>query len=311
MTSPLISIVMLAKDELRHLSRSLPLIRDQEISHPYEVLVIDSGSTDGSVEFVRRAAGQDPRITLTEIAPGEFHHARTRNLGMRLARGDLVVFLGGDAVPADRGWLFNLVTPVLAGEADHIAASYGRQIPREDADLSNRIRMSFNYHDRPVVKEHGADLSRKELYFFSSVNCCIHRRLLAYEVPYFDATVRVNEDITLSYRIISDNYKIVYCPDAAVIHSHNYGNREILRRYFDNAVTFSKAGIFLDQGPAVRGDSGDFLRHALHLLRGQGIGDWGRVALFLLCAATGLTLGLHYRALPPGVARRLSQYRTV
>jgi rhamnosyltransferase len=303
---PLVSIVILVKNEAHHLQKSIPIILKQSFQYPFEIIIIDSGSTDGSVEFVKEISRRDKSVSLIEIPSEEFHHARTRNYGARLARGDLVVFLGGDAIPCNRSWLLNLVSPVLEGESQGVAASYGKQVPRKGIGIGNYCRMTFNYDDDYRVKDINSNLSKKDLYFFSSVNCCINNKLLT--CPYFDEKVPVNEDVALSFKIINYNLKIVYCPFAPVLHSHDYSNYEILCRYFDNAVTYKHIGILADDDQSINSDKGRFLRFGLKNLKNKPLMDWLRLASFIACAGIGLKLGQNYNFLPSTIRSRLSMY---
>jgi len=125
------------KNDLYNLRHSIPRILQQDISLPYEIIVIDSGSRDGSIEFIKQTSKIDSRLSLYEIPSKEFHHARTRNLGISLSRSDIVVFLNQDAIPCDVHWLIKLVSPVIKGEPGGIAASYGKQVPRSVVDICN------------------------------------------------------------------------------------------------------------------------------------------------------------------------------
>src|SRR5687768_4794215 len=91
-----VSVIVPVKDGGPLLERVLAAVRAQG---ELELIVIDSGSIDGSQD-VARAAGAE----LIEIAPHEFGHGRTRNLGAERASGELICFLTQDAVP-EPGWL--------------------------------------------------------------------------------------------------------------------------------------------------------------------------------------------------------------
>ena len=111
----MISVVIPVRDGGGDLERCLAGIAAQRIEEEVEVVVVDSGSSDGSVD-VARAAG----AVVTEIGPAEFGHGRTRNLGVQIALGELIVFTTQDAVANDDDWLANLSAaarsgPVVAG----------------------------------------------------------------------------------------------------------------------------------------------------------------------------------------------------
>jgi rhamnosyltransferase len=303
---PLIGIVILAKDEAHNLRRSLPVILSQEIGHEYEVVVIDSGSTDGSVELVAGMATDHPNLRLVQIGAHEFHHARTRNRGAELTEARYVVYLGGDAIPTSRAWLRTLAAPVL--DAGSVAAAYGRQLPRPNAGIASLCRMTYNYPDSSRVKDASASISPKERYFFSSVNCIVDRARAP--DPFFDASIPVNEDVTLSRRLIEGGHAIAYVAEAAVEHSHDYSWWQIVQRYFDNAVTYQRIGIFGAGGERLGDDGARYLRIAMHQLRGRPYADLVRFAAFFACSVVGVQLGMRYRHLPAWLQRRLSAYGT-
>lgn len=302
-----VSVVMVVKNEAHHLARSLPLVARQDLGLPVEVIIVDSGSTDGTLETVRHWRG-DLALRLHEILPGSFHHAKTRNLGASLARGRYLVFLGGDAVPLDETWLRELLAP-LRGSDDRVAASYGRQLPREDVDLPNRLRMEFNYGERPIMKHAGAGLSSKELYFFSSVNCALDRERAGGGAP-FEEWLPVGEDITLSRRLLSAGLSIAYTPRAAVVHSHNYSAIGILRRGFDSAVVYERLGLFGARDRSIRSDGLRFLRTSAQRALAGGPLSVVRFCGYFICWGAGVQLGRRHRALPPFVRRVLTTYQT-
>jgi len=87
----------------------------QEADFEFEVLVIDSGSTDGTLDAVRKRAA----VRLHEIPKSSFGHGRTRNLAVEMARGDFVAFLTQDAVPADKHWLSEIRLTYRTGWPAH------------------------------------------------------------------------------------------------------------------------------------------------------------------------------------------------
>jgi rhamnosyltransferase len=299
-----------AKNDLHNLEQSIPIILKQDISKPYEIIVIDSGSSDGSVEFIRKASKIDDRLSLYEIPSEEFHHARTRNLGISLSRSDIVVLLNGDAIPCDEQWLNNITSPVIKGESAGIAASYGKQVPRSDIDICNYCRIKFNYHNNFKIKDKKTNLSKTELFFYSTVNCCINTKIIS--PPVFEEKYPVFEDVTLSYRIINNGLRIAYCPDAAVIHSHNFAYYDIFRRYFDYGSIEKQLGIFIQNDHSIKSDRKKFLKHSINILRNRTFMEKIKFSGFLVSAGLGFKLGLNYHYLPKSFCRKyLSQYGTV
>src|SRR4051794_26944685 len=86
------------------------------------VIALDSGSTDGTLERLRRHGAR-----VLEVPSARFNHGETRNEALALAAGDYAVLLVQDAVPASPNWLEALVAPLLAD--DQVAGSFARQQP--------------------------------------------------------------------------------------------------------------------------------------------------------------------------------------
>jgi len=303
-----VTIVMLAKNERLHLERSIPAVLGQETDLTIRLCIIDSGSTDGSTELVERRAASDDRVRLHRIEPHEFHHAGTRNLGASLAEGRYLVYLGGDAVPVDQHWLANLVRPVREDQEGRVAASHGRQVARPGTGAANRCRIAYNYGSESRLQSPDTSRSRKELYFFSSVSCCID--LERAESPLFDEDIPVNEDWTLSTRLIRDGWCIAYAADSVVEHSHEYTRTQILRRSFDNGVLLKRLGILSGRDGAVRREGVSYLTGALRELRDEGPAAQLDFAIFFAVSGLGVQLGLHSRWLPRTLRQWMSPYGT-
>jgi rhamnosyltransferase len=124
MNDPFVSIIMRSFNEGWALRQTLAALQAQDWQN-WELIVIDSGSTDGSVELIRQAA---PRH-FVQIRPQDYNPARVLNLGMKLAGSELAIFLNADATPRGAGWLRPLATAL---QVPHTATVFGRQIPRPD-----------------------------------------------------------------------------------------------------------------------------------------------------------------------------------
>jgi rhamnosyltransferase len=296
------SILIVAKNELQHLLRSLPMVLSQDVEFPYEVIVVDSGSTDGSLELIEGLRQSDARLKLIQISPEDFHHARTRNLAVSAARGNYVVFLGGDAVPVDSVWLQKLTAPLVRN--GQVAATFGRQIARPEADWANRARISFNY-PRQRRKRGETRMTSRERHFFSTVNCCIDVEKAG--VPLFDERLPVDEDIGLSRRLVDASWMIDYVPAAAVEHSHNYSIRQMFKRSFDNGVIYEDLGAFNGADRTVARDGLRYLQKGLSTIGARPLALM-HFLLFFAASTFGLLLGMNWRRLPRSWGRRLSTY---
>lgn len=136
MNMPDVSIIIPVKNGARYLEEVLQGIYAQQTRHVYEVIVIDSGSNDRSLEI---AAGFPARVA--RIRPEEFNHGGTRNLGGKLAHPDsrYLVYLTQDATPLP-GWLEYLIAPLE--EEMQVAGAFSRHVPRPDCNpiLARQMR---------------------------------------------------------------------------------------------------------------------------------------------------------------------------
>ncbi|HWM09620.1 MAG TPA: glycosyltransferase [Solirubrobacteraceae bacterium] len=213
-----VSVVVPVKDGARYLGQ---LIEAVHSSGDVELLAIDSGSRDGSVELARAAGA-----TVHEIPPGEFGHGRTRNLGMELTSGEVVCFLTQDAVPA-AGWLDAHLEALALGE--RVGASYGPHLPWPDT--SPMIARELEQFFATMSADGGPALQRRgDLTFLSNVNAAYRRE--CWEEIRFDE-VAYAEDQAFGRAMLEAGWTKAYHPRAAVIHAHDYGPVEFARRYFD------------------------------------------------------------------------------
>lgn len=209
-------------------------MQDQRLNGHFEILVIDSGSTDGTAEFLRRQP-----VRLIEIPNSEFNHGLTRNLGICEARGEFVVLATQDARPADDQWMQRLVDCF----ADpRVAGAYSRQIPRPDANpfIRDRLNGWLATTAAPRVQsvanrrefEALPPLEKLARVAFDNVSSCV-RRQIALEIPFRER--RFGEDLDWAHRALLAGYAIVYEPRSRVIHSHNNSMwYEFKRIYLDH-----------------------------------------------------------------------------
>ncbi|HEX5582541.1 glycosyltransferase family 2 protein [Gaiella sp.] len=300
----MISIVIPVKNGGEDLERCLAGIAAQRIDEEVEVVVVDSRSTDGSAD-VARAAG----AVVEEIDPAEFGHGRTRNLGVRLAQGDLVVFTSQDAVAAGETWLARLSAAARSGP--DVAGAYGRQLPHTDARPPERFFLDFLYGPEPRIQRVQDD---EELTFestlFSNVNAAVPRWALE-RFPFRD-DLAMSEDQEWSRRALRAGFSLVYEPNAAVRHSHAYTIRSAFRRFFDSGVSAEHAYVEGEESrAALRRAGARYAREELAWLWRTGRRRWiPYTTVYELGKFAGLQLGLRHERLPRSLTRRLSAYDT-
>jgi rhamnosyltransferase len=294
-----ISVVIPVKNGGTDFERCLAAIGRQVADDAVEVVVVDSGSTDSSVE-VARAHG----ARVHEIPASQFGHGRTRNLGASLAKGDVLVFTSQDAYAATEHWLARLVEPLARAE---VAGSYGRQLPHEDAAPPERYFLDFLYGPESRTQRlEGAGEPTFEQTLFSNVSSAMRRETWA-ELPFADDLI-MSEDQEWSRRALRAGYELVYVADAVVHHSHRYSVADAFRRFFDSGVSAERS--YAADG----GGSGALRRAGTRYARGEVEWLWQTgqrrwipyAAVYELAKFTGLQLGRRHRLLPRRVNRRLS-----
>lgn len=243
---PSVTIVVLTYNGERYLGAILDALEAQRYAGVFEILVIDSGSTDATLEIVAR----HPRVRVHRIPNSEFGHGRTRDLGARMARGDFVAYLTHDAIPVDDRWLESILAPMIDDE--RIVAVMGKQVPR--ARCVPILRYEIEGVFRGLGPDFGTTVSwddgtlaergeREAAAFYSDVNSAARRDVLVGPVPYRD--VPYAEDQLLGRDLIDRGYRKAYAPRAAVEHSNDLGLAEFGPRTVDEVVGLRQIGTII------------------------------------------------------------------
>ncbi len=297
----MISVLIPVKDGGEDLRRCLAGIAAQELEDEVEVVVVDSGSTDGSVEVAHSAGAR-----VHEIHPSEFNHGATRNLAAGLARGDVLVFISQDAYAADANWLAALTAPLAQNASP--AGAYGRQIAHLEATPPEGFFMDFLYGERArTQRAAGVHELSMETTLFSNVNSAIRAEVLE-RFPFVDDII-MSEDQEWSRRVLLAGYALRYVPEAAVRHSHPYTLKQAFRRFFDSGVSADRAYL-----AGAKPSSAVLRRQALRYVREELRWLWttGHRRWLPYCAAyeaakfVGLQLGIRHGRLPHAMKVRFS-----
>ncbi len=225
---PIVSIIIPTWNGAASLREVLALLGRQTTGF-HELLIVDSGSDDASVAIAKGFGAE-----VLGIPQGEFDHGGTRTMMAQKARGDILVFLTQDAIPASADALAKLIAPLLADAS--IATSYGRQLPHPDATPFAAHLRDFNYPSQSELRlfadRQGLGL---QTVFASNSFACYRRTALA-EVDYFQSGLIFGEDTCTVGRLLMRGYKVAYMAEAMVFHSHNYSCLQEFRRSFDIGV---------------------------------------------------------------------------
>jgi glycosyltransferase involved in cell wall biosynthesis len=249
-----VSVIIPTKDAGDEFDYTLRRISQQEGVGEIELVIVDSGSKDKTVELSRSYAKK-----VFQIPPEEFHHARTRNLGAEKATGDFLVFTVQDAVPVGNNWLYKLIRPIHEGRASAVSA---RQIPRADADLFaswSYWNHNINYlgYDNDHIFNNKSD---KDVDYanpqIKRARASLDSVCLGIGKKIFDSygfNTDYAEDLDLGLRLLKDGHALMFQSSNAVVHSHNRPAIYFFKRsYTDTANLWSILNIKRGDIPAVR-----------------------------------------------------------
>lgn len=301
--SPTISLIIPTRNgavTLRELFAVLAL----QTAQPDEILVVDSSSEDQTVEIAKKAGA-----VVTIIAQNDFDHGGTRTAMAQVAKGDLLIFLTQDAIPATRDALEKLLQPFT--EESDIAVCYGRQLPQKDASWAAASLRAFNYPPQP--SQRGFD--DREQYglktIFASNSFAAYRKAALVEIGYFKNGLIFGEDTCTVGRLLERGYRIAYTSEAKVYHSHNYTLLEEFRRSFDIGVLHTSERWLLDTYGSAEGVGLKFTyAQVFTLIRQKEISLILDVLLRTLSKYSGYRLGRLFRVIPKNCIPHLSMHKT-
>lgn len=219
---PLVSIVIRTLNEERYLGELLEAIRTQvHPDHEVEVVLVDSGSTDSTLDIAKRFG-----CRITHIEKHEFTFGRSLNYGCEFARGETLVFISGHCIPCSPDWLTRLIAPLGRG-CDYV---YGRQVARDTTKFSENQLFRKYFPEESRTPQVG--------FFCNNANAAVRRD--TWKRHRFDEGLTGCEDMFLAKTIVEQGGSIGYCGDAPVYHIHDETWRSLFIRYEREAVALRK-----------------------------------------------------------------------
>ena len=215
------SIVIRAYNEERYIGRLLEGILQQTV-HDVEVILVDSGSTDSTVELVSKFG-----VKIVHVRPDEFTFGRSLNLGIKAASSPLIVLASAHVYPVYPDWLESLLAPFLDPK---VALTYGKQRGGGTTKFSEHqiFAQWYPQHSDP----------RQVHPFCNNANAAIRRSV--WETHAYDEALTGLEDLAWANWAIHEGYAIAYVAEAEIIHVHNETPRGVYNRYRREAMAFKR-----------------------------------------------------------------------
>jgi len=204
-----VSIIIINKND-RAIEATLKACNRQRIKHQLEIIVVDA--SEGKLDDIAVKFKQLKWISFSPLKHKTISIPEQRNVGVREASGDIIVFIDANCLPK-ANWLNNLITPIL-NQAETIVAgatfSQGKQTTHDNAYKQNKTRRYIN--ECPTI------------------NLAFKRELFN-KIGGFDERFDYGSDVDFSWRVIAAGYKVCYEPTAIV--THDWGDRQQeIRRSF-------------------------------------------------------------------------------
>ena len=266
---PMVSIIILTKNAGSNFKPLLERIFSQKFNGRYEVLVVDSGSTDDTLSTAKEFP-----VKLTQIKSEDFHHGKTRNLGAQLSCGSILFYITQDALPLNNDWLQK-----LAGNLNdsNVAMVCGRQIPWQTTKPPEKSFYAYNFPQYKMMLtldswQKSSDCYRDTM-FISNVNSAIKKDV--WQKFRFSENVVMAEDKEFAKRTLFAGYAIVYEPNAVVFHAHDFSLWSAFRICLDYGTSLNQGvGGLLKSDKPIVGRALEHLSKMFKYLQGNGYLKW-------------------------------------
>jgi glycosyltransferase involved in cell wall biosynthesis len=218
---PKVSIIIRCYNEEQHIGRLLSGIA-QQTCQDFEIVLVDSGSTDATLSIAERYP-----VRVVSIIPEEFSFGRSLNLGCEAAQGEYLVIVSAHVYPVHKDWLEQLLKPF---NMPQVAVAYGKQ----------RGNQTTKYSEHQVFSKWFPEQSNynQEHPFCNNANAAV-RRSLWQEFPY-DEQLTGLEDLAWAKQIVEAGYCVAYSAEAEIIHVHDESFKRIYNRYRREAIAFKR-----------------------------------------------------------------------
>ncbi|MGL4773797.1 MAG: glycosyltransferase family 2 protein [Clostridium sp.] len=202
------------------------LLKQKQIES-FEIRYILTDTNDKSEDILKEL-----NAIYHKIKPIEFSHSLTRENEIYKSEGEVIVFITQDIIIKDDEWLNKLTKDILKGYCE---ASFARQIC-DNNSIEKYTRMNNYPSESRIVSKNDIQRLGIMTYFYSDAASAIKREVFIKLNGYDKKDLLTNEDMYIAYKLINSGYRIKYCGDAEVVHSHEYSFSSLFKRYFDQGV---------------------------------------------------------------------------
>ena len=217
-----------AENYIKNLHRSLNTQKKVDIN---QIKYILTECEDNTEKYLK-----ENNIKYKKIKKNELSHSLTREKEAMKSKADIVVFITQDIEIRDNLWLYNLVEKIILGECE---ATYSRQIAKDNGIEKYTRERNYPEKSRIVSKKDIEELGLNT-FFFSDAASAIKTSIFKELKGYDGKKLPTNEDQYFAHKLITNGYKIGYCAESVVYHSHKFKLREIYKRYYGTGVFFKQ-----------------------------------------------------------------------
>ena len=205
--------------------------------HTFKISYVLTRSYDKSEKILKRL-----NCNYIQIEAKDYSHSKTREMMASKVDGDIIVFISQDIKIKNNMWLQNLINPIINGECE---ASFSRQIGEDNSIEKYTRERNYPAESRIVSKEE-IDKYQIRTFFFSDASSAVLSKVYWELNAYDGKDMPTNEDMYFAYKLINAGYRIKYCADSEVYHSHRFTYKQLYKRYYDTGIFFKQNPYFLN-----------------------------------------------------------------
>jgi threonine dehydrogenase-like Zn-dependent dehydrogenase/GT2 family glycosyltransferase len=219
------AILIRTFNEERHLGPLLDAL-DNQARRGFEVIIVDSGSVDGTLAIAEARADRVVRLDSRDFTFGY-----SLNAGIAATSAPLVAIVSAHTLPITVDWLANMLRPF---EHPEVAMVYGGQRGVPESRYAELRDFERTYADS--LRTH-----RAPAFFANNANSAIRREL--WQQHRFDEHLPGLEDIAWARYWVERGKEVAYQPDAAIYHIHDESWAQVHNRYYREAVAARRIGV--------------------------------------------------------------------